>query len=112
MAPSPTLEIAYTGQIFISPDTVYTGDVSMRRIWQLQGAKNKLGKAVEEVITHGLQVIIKRGVKPAIVLSYTEYQQLVATQKKLSAFFCESPLVGIDLDLSRDTSVVREDIAI
>ncbi len=80
----------------------------MLETWQLQEAKNKLSEVVEEALTHGPQLITRRGVKTAIVLSYAEYRQLVAARKKLSAFFHESPLVGIELDLSRDTSPVRE----
>ena len=84
----------------------------MQRVWQLQEAKNKLSKVIEEATTHGPQVITKRGVETAIVLSYAEYRQLITRQKKLSTFFRESPLVGVDLDLTRDTSAVREDITI
>jgi antitoxin Phd len=84
----------------------------MQRVWQLQEAKNKLSKVIEEATTQGPQVITKRGVETAIVLSYAEYRQLITSQKKLSTFFRESPLVGVDLDLTRDTSAVREDITV
>jgi prevent-host-death family protein len=84
----------------------------MQRVWQLQEAKNKLSKVIEEAATHGPQVITKRGVETAIVLSYAEYRQLITRQKKLSTFFRESPLVGVDLDLTRDTSAVREDVTV
>jgi prevent-host-death family protein len=84
----------------------------MQRVWQLQEAKNKLSKVIEEAATHGPQVITKRGVETAIVLSYAEYRQLITSQKKLSTFFRESPLVGVDLDLTRDTSAVREDVTV
>jgi antitoxin Phd len=80
----------------------------MQRVWQLQEAKNKLSKVIEEAATHGPQVITKRGVETAIVLSYAEYRQLITSQKKLSTFFRESPLVGVDLD----TSAVREDVTV
>jgi antitoxin Phd len=84
----------------------------MKRVWQLQEAKSKLSEVVDEAIHHGPQVITKRGVEVAIVLSSVEYRKMTASQKKLSTFFRESPLVGVDLDLRRDTSEMREDIAL
>jgi len=84
----------------------------MARVWQLQEAKNKFSEVVEEAIRHGPQVITKRGVETAIVLSYAEYRKLTLNQKKLSDFFRESPLAEVDLDLTRDTSGRRFDVAL
>jgi antitoxin Phd len=84
----------------------------MKRVWQLQEAKNKLSEVVDEAIQHGPQIITKRGIEVAIVLSYSEYRKMITSQKKLSDFFRESPLAGVDLDLDRDTSHLREEIAL
>ncbi len=84
----------------------------MTRVWQLQEAKNKLSEVVDEAQTHGPQVITKRGVETAIVLSYADYRTLLLNQQKLSEFFRESPLTGVDLDLARDTSPNREDVSL
>jgi antitoxin Phd len=84
----------------------------MARVWQLQEAKNKLSEVVDEAVSHGPQIITKRGVETAIVLSYADYQKLLRQQQKLSDFFRESPLMGLDLDLTRDTSPVRENIGL
>ncbi|MEP7188297.1 MAG: type II toxin-antitoxin system Phd/YefM family antitoxin [Roseiflexaceae bacterium] len=84
----------------------------MKRVWQLQEAKNKLSEVVEEALTHGPQVITKRGVEAVIVLAYAEYRTMLAKQKKLSAFFRESPLSGGDLDLTRDSSGLRDEIGL
>ena len=84
----------------------------MTRVWQLQEAKNKFSEVVDEAVSHGPQIITKRGVETAIVLSYADYRKLLLQQQKLSEFFRESPLVGLDLDLTRDTSPVREDISL
>ena len=84
----------------------------MARVWQLQEAKNKFSEVVEEAITHGPQVITKRGVEAVIVLSYTQYRTLLAKQQQLSTFFRESPLVGADLDLTRDKSGLRDESAL
>lgn len=82
----------------------------MARVWQLQEAKNKFSEVVEEAVKHGPQIITRRGVETAIVLSYTEYRKMMLSQKKLSEFFRESPLAEVELDLTRDKSEAREDI--
>lgn len=81
-------------------------------VWQLQEAKNRLSEVIEEALRHGPQIITRRGVETAIVLSYGDYRKMLLSQKKLSAFFRESPLVGVDLDLSRDISATRNEVAI
>jgi prevent-host-death family protein len=82
----------------------------MTHTWQLQEAKNKLSRVVENALNDGPQIITKRGVEVAIVLSYAEYQKMLASRQRLSDFFRESPLAGIDVDLTRDTSDARDDI--
>ena len=82
----------------------------MIQIWQLQEAKNKLSRVIENAVNSGPQIITKRGVEAAIVISYAEYQKMIASRGSLSAFFRDSPLMGIDLDLTRDKSDAREDI--
>ena len=84
----------------------------MVRVWQLQEAKNKLSEVVKEALAHGPQVITKRGIEAVVVLSYAEYRTMLAKQKKLSTFFRESPLSGADLDLTRDSSGLRDEIAL
>ena len=82
----------------------------MIQSWQLQEAKNKFSRVVENAVNEGPQIITKRGVEVAIVISYASYQQMVASRGRLSDFFRESPLVGSDLDLVRDKSEARKDI--
>jgi len=84
----------------------------MKRVWQLQEAKNKLSEVLDEAIRQGPQIITRRGVEVAVLLSYPEYRKMIASEKKLSAFFRESPLVGVHLDLDRDTSDLRKDTAL
>ena len=82
----------------------------MPRTWQLQEAKNKLSRVIDDAVLTGPQIITKRGAKTAVILSFDEYRQLVASEKKLSTFFQESPLAGLDLDLERDKSMARDAI--
>jgi prevent-host-death family protein len=78
------------------------------RSWQLQEAKNKFSRVIENAVNDGPQIITKRGVEVAIIISYSEYQQMLASRGKLSAFFQDSPLVDVELDLTRDKSETRE----
>ncbi|MCC7449159.1 MAG: type II toxin-antitoxin system Phd/YefM family antitoxin [Anaerolineae bacterium] len=73
----------------------------MKQIWQLQEAKNNLSKVIEEAINHGPQIITRRGVQTAVVLSYDDYRKLLTKQQDLYTFFRESPLVGADRGLER-----------
>ena len=82
----------------------------MARAWQLQEAKNKLSEVVEEALAHGPQVITRRGVETVVVLGYKDYRRMVLDRQKLSDFFRESPLAGVDLDLERDRSPARGDV--
>ncbi len=82
----------------------------MSQSWQLQEAKNKLSEVVQAAETDGPQVITRRGEEVAVILSSADYRKLNASQKSLADFFRESPLVGVELDLARDTSPVRGDL--
>lgn len=78
------------------------------RTWQLQEAKNKLSEVVDEALRRGPQVITRHGEEVAVVLAYPAYRKLAAPREKLSEFFRRSPLAGLELDLRRDRSPVRE----
>lgn len=77
----------------------------MQRSWQIQEAKNKLSEVVEDAIEKGPQILTRRGVEVAVVVSYSEYLKLKKKQVPLSEFFRQSPLA--DLDLERDRSPWR-----
>lgn len=77
----------------------------MQRSWQIQEAKNKLSEVVEDAIEKGPQVLTRRGVEVAVVLSLSEYRELKARKPSLSEFFRQSPLG--ELELERDRSPVR-----
>ena len=84
----------------------------MLRTWQLPEAESQFGEVVDEAISHGPQLITKRGGEAAILLSYAEYGKLVVKQQKLSAFFHESPLAEVVLDLRRDASGPRAELTL
>lgn len=70
-------------------------------VWEIQKAKNKLSEVIDRALEQGPQIITRHGVEAVIVLSYQEYRKLVSSQSRLSDFFQESPLVGVDLELGR-----------
>ena len=84
----------------------------MNHTWQLEEARKKLHRVVDNAVHQGPQIITKHGVETAVVLSYDAYKKMMPPQKKLSSFFQDSPLAGLDLDLERDKSGGREDIAL
>jgi len=81
----------------------------MEREWQLQEAKNRFSEVVGEALKQGPQLITRRGKKTVVILSCEDYRKLLLGQKRLSEFFRESPLVDVDLDLTRDSSPPRDD---
>jgi prevent-host-death family protein len=87
-------------------------EVNVIRTWQLQEAKNKFSRVVDDAAKQGPQIITKHGVEVAIVISYEAYQELVSSRGKLTDFFRESPLAGAELDLARDKSAAREDMTL
>ena len=84
----------------------------MTQIWQLQEAKNKLSKVVDDALSQGPQIITRRGVEVVIVIAYEQYKKMTVSEQKLSDFFRNSPLVDEDLDLTRDKSAIREEITL
>ncbi|MCA9951811.1 MAG: type II toxin-antitoxin system Phd/YefM family antitoxin [Anaerolineales bacterium] len=84
----------------------------MGQVWQLQEAKNKFSRVVQQAVDSGPQVITRRGTEVVIILSMDEYRQLLVKKQKLSTFFRESPLAAIEIDLERDKSPVRADIVL
>jgi prevent-host-death family protein len=79
----------------------------MNRNWQLQEAKTHLGEVIDAALTEGPQVITRQGVETAVVLSYSDYRQLVLKDKRLSDFFRELPLFDSGIDLERDKTLPR-----
>jgi antitoxin Phd len=79
----------------------------MAHNWPLEEAKKKFSPVVKDAQIYGPQLITRHGVATAVVLSFADYQQLVAGQQKLSEFFRSSPLAGVELDLTRDISPSR-----
>ncbi len=80
----------------------------MKKVWQIQEAKNRFSDLVNEALRRGPQTITRRGVSTVVVMSVKDFKRLVSHKASLVEFFQKSPLCGIDLDLERSTEPCRE----
>jgi prevent-host-death family protein len=85
----------------------------MAHAWQFDEAKARFAELVDVAWAQGSRIVIRSGVKVAVVLSYTEYRQLKQGRLRLGDFLSQSPLAGAeDLDLDRDRNLPGPDIAL
>ncbi len=91
------------------------GKAATRKTWQLQEAKNRFSHVVDEALKHGPQVITRRGVETAVVVSVEEYRKLGGGEKNeekgkgsFLEFLRNSPLWGVELDIERSKDTGRD----
>ncbi len=82
--------------------------VARKKTWQLQDAKNRLSRLIEEARQEGPQTITLRGKAAVVVLSVEEFEKLTRPRSSLTEFLRHSPLKGLDLDLKRRKDLSRE----
>jgi antitoxin Phd len=75
--------------------------------WQLQEAKARLSELVRSAEDDGPQEITVHGRPAAVIVSKTDYDRLQGQKPSFVEFMRRSPLVGIDLRIRRDRSLVR-----
>lgn len=75
-------------------------------VWQLQDAKNKFSKLVEEAISNGPQIVTKHGVESVVVLSKKEYAALSKQKRPLIEVLKSAPRA--ELNPSRTKESIRE----
>ncbi len=80
----------------------------MKAVWALQDAKNRFSALVEHAVQDGPQIVTRHGKETVIVLSVQDFQHLAAAQGSLVMFFRQSPLMGVELDLTREEDYGRE----
>jgi antitoxin Phd len=76
--------------------------------WQLQEAKAKLSEVVQLALNDGPQEITLRGASAVIVISAVQFAKLKKPQSTFVQFLRHSPLIGLDLNLKRDSSLTRD----
>jgi antitoxin Phd len=74
--------------------------------WQLQDAKNRFSALVEAAARSGPQVVTRRGLDAAVVVSSADYQKLLARRrgKSLVDVLLSAPKIpgGLRVERSRD----------
>ncbi len=80
----------------------------MSKTWQLQDAKNKFSEVVEDALKGEPQIITRRGLETAVVLSYEDFKSMKVCCHNLSHFFQKSPLAAVKLDVKRKAGPSRE----
>jgi prevent-host-death family protein len=75
------------------------------RSWQLQDAKNRFSEVVDEAVRNGPQVITRRGVEAAVVVSAADWAKLARQRTPLIEILRRAPRIpgGLDVTRSRDT---------
>jgi|SRR5271165_2674727 len=79
--------------------------------WQIQTAKARFSEVFRKARTEGPQRISRQGKESVIMVAEEQYDRLVGKShqpKNLVQFFRQSPLVGVDLDLDRDSDPGRD----
>jgi antitoxin Phd len=79
----------------------------MNNIWQLQDAKSKFSQVVEQALSHGTQIVTRRGKNAVVVMPFEEYEKLTRKDTTLVQFLSSSPLAGSNLALERDKTFPR-----
>jgi prevent-host-death family protein len=74
--------------------------------WNLAEAKNKLSEVVNRALTEGPQTITRRK-DAVVVISATEYEELVGKRQSFKDFLMSGPSFE-GLDLRRDKSSMRD----
>lgn len=76
--------------------------------WQLQEAKNRLSELVRKAQREGPQTITLHGKDAAVVVSAEQFAALPRRKGTLVEFFRSSPLVGVDISLTRSRDTGRK----
>lgn len=76
--------------------------------WQLQEAKNKLSRVLEQARSTGPQIITVRGKETAVVLSIEDYRKLAPKTENLADFLMNSPLKGSGIAIEREQDLERD----
>ena len=79
-----------------------------RATWRLQDAKARFSELVRKARSEGPQHVTVHGREAVVVLSEDEFKRLKKRKPRFVEFMRSSPLMGVELDLERDKSPVRE----
>lgn len=71
--------------------------------WQLQDAKAKFSKVVEDAVEKGPQIVTKRGVETAVVISFEEWKRSQGKQERTWKDVLLAPTPKIEIPLPKRT---------
>ena len=74
--------------------------------WQLQEAKNRFSKVVEDALREGPQTVTRRGEPVVVVVSVDTWRELMESRPGLKEYLRAGSLEG--LELSRESEERRE----
>ena len=77
-------------------------------IWQLQDAKSKFSQLVDNAMRHEPQIVTKHGNNAVVVISFEDYLKFIKPQDNLVSFLRSSPLMELDLDITRSKDTPRD----
>lgn len=80
----------------------------MKKIWQLQEAKNRFSEVVDRALNEGPQAVSRHGKKAVVVVSSEEFDRLRCGSDSLVDFLRKSPLRGLEIDLGRARDLPRD----
>ncbi|MGC4116875.1 MAG: type II toxin-antitoxin system Phd/YefM family antitoxin [Myxococcales bacterium] len=75
--------------------------------WQLQEAKARLSELIKRAKASPQRITV-HGRRAVVVLSEEQYQRLSRPRPRFVEFMRSSPLAGVELEVRRDRSQVRE----
>ena len=75
---------------------------------QLQEAKNRLSEVVRKAQQEGPQTITLHGKDAAVVVSAKQFATLPRRKGTLVEFFRKSPMVGVELNVTRSRDTGRK----
>jgi prevent-host-death family protein len=77
------------------------------KAWALQDAKAHFSQVVRAA-KQAPQSVTIHGAPAVVIMSVETYQGLLTPSTSFAAFIRQSPLIGVELDLSREDSSARD----
>ena len=83
-------------------------ELMQENIWQLQDAKSKFSQLVDNAMRHEPQIVTKHGNNAVVVISFEDYLKFIKPKDNLVSFLRGSPLMGLDLEITRNKDTPRD----
>lgn len=85
-----------------------SGSSRRHKTWQLQEAKAKFSRVINEAVCDGYQTITKNGEPVAYVVSKKEFDRYLQPNKTLVEVFRDCPYPDAEIDIARAQDAMRE----